>query len=164
MTARIVRPSAKAMLRYTPLLPAVFIFAGGQLYLARLTPSGAIGFAAIVLLAALAFTLGWLAFLRNARVCVESDDVTVFDWLGRVAFKVPRTDVRLESFAIRYWGIYRDVVILARADGSAGVPLWRDTWGKNTSRKLSSLLRDVPHSSQRLVSARKFETSTRTFA
>jgi hypothetical protein len=101
MTARIVRPSAKAMLRYAPLLPAVFIFAAGQLYLARLTPGGATGFAAIVLLAALAFTLGWLAFLRNARVCLESEDVTVFDWLGRVAFKAPRTDIRLESFAIR---------------------------------------------------------------
>jgi hypothetical protein len=140
---RTYRPSAKAMLGVLALGPVALIFTGVQLHLAGLRAGTATAFAVVNLLAVLALGLGWLAFLRNARVSVNSDDVIVHDWLGRVVLQAPRTQVRLELVSVQWWGRYHDGAILAIVDGSDAVAVWRETWGPKAIRNLASQLRDV---------------------
>jgi hypothetical protein len=105
-------------------------------------------------LAVLALGLGWLAFLRNARVSVNGDDVIVHDWLGRVVLQAPRTQVRLELVSVQWWGRYHDGAILANVDGNDAVAVWRETWGPKAIRNLASQLRDVAgHSKHQTLTA-----------
>jgi hypothetical protein len=144
------------MFKVLSLAPLGLVFVGGQLYLARLTAGTATSFAIIVLLGFCAFGVGWLAFLRNAKVSVASDEVIVFNWLGRVSLKAPRAQLHLDLVSVHYWGRYRDGAILANPDGNDAVVLWRETWGANPIRNLSRQFHDVKGHSHRLLSARMF--------
>jgi hypothetical protein len=154
------RPRAKQLIRVVPihfLLPAL-LFVSAQLYLAKLTAAAAVALACVAFAAILVLAMGCLAFLRNARVSVAGDgDVTVVDWLGRVRFKVPRAQVRLELLSVQYYGLRRDVAILSERDGKAAAPIWPASWGGDAIRGLARLLREgTGNAAFRLVSKRTF--------
>src|SRR5258708_5628818 len=139
------------MLSVLALGPVVVVFTGAQLHLTGLRAGTATAFALVNLLALLALGLGWLAFLLNARVSFNGEDVIVYDWLGRVGLKAPRTQVRLELVSVHWWGRYHDGAILAKVDGSHAVAVWRETWGPKAIRNLASQF--AGHSKHRMLTA-----------